>query len=154
MIRLNEPDGKASYFGRASTTVPFTSFSPNITGQILKNGDATYTFTYKDGRVHKFSSTGRLLWQIDRNGNQATLNYNGSGILTGVTDAAGRTLTISIGSNGNVSQISDAVSTVATYRYFPSTSLLKTVTYNDGSKYKFEYAPPINGKTYLATVLI
>ena len=39
MIRLNEPDGRASYFGRGNTGDPFTSFSPNITGQIVQNAD-------------------------------------------------------------------------------------------------------------------
>lgn len=153
MIRLNEPDGRASYFGRANTANPFTSFSQNVTGQIIKNGDSTYTFTYKDGRVHKFNSIGRLLWQKDRNGNQTTLNYNGSGVLTGITDAVGRTLTITINGFGNVSQISDALSAVASYEYFPSTNLLKTVTYNDGSKYKFEYdSTAVPDKTFLKTV--
>ncbi len=153
MLRLNEPDGRASYFGRPNTTDAFTSYSKNVVGAIVRNTDSTYTLTYKDGRVHKFSSTGRLLLQKERNGSQTSLNYNGSGILTGITDAVGRILTIATGSNGNVSQISDSVSVVATYEYYPSTSLLKTVTYNDGSKYQYEYdTTTVPGKIFLKTV--
>jgi YD repeat-containing protein len=151
MIRLNAPDGRASYFGRSNTSSSFTSFSQGMDAQITKNTDGTYTVTYKDRRVNKFNSGGQLLFQQDRNGNQTTLNYSGLGVLTGITDAVGRTLTISIGSNGNVSQISDVQGVVATYEYYPSTNLLKTVTYNDGSKYKFEYTT-ISSKTYITTV--
>ncbi len=153
MIRLNEPDGKASYFGRATTTVPFKSYSQSLTAQIDKNGDGTYNLNYKDGRVHKFSSAGKLLWQRDRNGNQATLNYNGSGVLTGISDAVGRTLTVSMNGFGNVSQISDSMGTVATYDYFPSSSLLQSVTYADGSKFTFEYdTTTVPSKKFLKTV--
>ena len=79
------------------------------------------------------------------------LSYNGIGQLNGITDAFNRTLTITPNANGTVQQISDSIGIVATYDYFPSTTLLKTVTYADGSKYKFEYTT-ISGKTYLATV--
>ncbi len=93
------------------------------------------------------------MWQRDRNGNQTTLNYNGSGVLTGITDAAGRVLSISSNANGNVTQISDTTSVVSTYEYYPSTNRLKTVTYNDGSKYQFEYdTTTAPGKVLLTTV--
>jgi RHS repeat-associated protein len=150
MIRLNTPDGRAVYFGRENTTSPFIAVTPDFYGQIALNADNTYTLTFKDGRIHKFSSSGKLLWQKDRNNNQTTLNYNTNGYLSGITDTFGRTLTVST-SSGYVTQISDSIGTAATYEYFPNTALLKTVTYNDGSKYKFEYTT-IGGNTYLATV--
>ena len=150
-LRLSLADGKAVYFGRTNLSTPFVSATKDFYGQIIKNVDNSYTLTFKDGRIHQFSLTGRLLWQKDRNGNQTTLSYNGNGQLTGITDAFNRTLTVIPNSNGTIASISDSVSTIATYEYFPSTSFLKTVTYNDGSKYKFEYIN-INGKTYLATV--
>ncbi len=142
-----------SYFGRVSTSDHFISYSQGIVGDIIKNGDATYTLTYKDGRVQTFSSTGQLLWLKDRNGNQTTLSYNDRGGLTGITDAVGRTLTVTRNKAGNVTKISDALSAVATYEYYPSTNQLKTVTYNDGSKYKFEYdTTSVSGKALLTTV--
>jgi len=153
MIKFNAADGRGSFFGRPDTTSPFKSFSSGADGQIVKNADSTYTLFFHDGRSRKFDSIGKLLWQKDRNGNQTTLNYNTGGVLTGITDAVGRTLTISMGSNGKVSQISDSMGTVATYEYYTSTARLKTVTYNDGSKYKFEYdSTTVSGKYFLTTV--
>jgi RHS repeat-associated protein len=140
MLRLNMPDGRAVYFGRGNRNDVFKPALMGVYGQIVKNFDSSYTLTFKDGRVHQFSSAGKLLWQKDRNGNQTTLSYNGSGNLTGVTDAFSRTLTITPNTNGTVASISDSIGTIATYEYYSSNnSLLKTVTYNDGSKYKFEY---------------
>lgn len=153
MLRLSSADGRSAYFGRMSTSAPFTSFSPAVTGNIVVEPDLSYTLTFKDGRKRNFSPTGKLLWQRDRNGNQTTLNYDVNGLLTGITDAAGRVLGITLNANGNVAQVSDTTSVVATYEYYPSTNWLKTVTYNDGSKYQFEYdATTAPGKILLTTV--
>ena len=144
MARVNMPDGRAVYLGRTGTSGAYTLSPAAFYGQLAPNADGTYKLSFKDGRVHEFDSNGKLLRQKDRNGNQTTLNYNTSGVLTGITDAAGRTLTISLNANGNVSQISDSMGVVATYDYELDannvlTNRLKTVTYNDGSKYKFVY---------------
>ncbi len=151
-LRLALPDGRAVYFGRTETTAPFTPATPGFYGQVVKNTDITYTLTFKDGRVHQFNANGKLLSQKDRNNNQTTLTYNNFGRqVTAISDAFGRNLTLTPNANGTIQQISDSIGVVATYEYYPSTTLLKTVTYNDGSKYKFEYTT-INGNTYLATV--
>ena len=94
-----------------------------------------------------------MLWQKDKNGNQTTLSYNSSDILTGISDSFGRSLTITTGANGNVSKISDSLGTVADYVYEPSTSKLTTVIYQDGSKFKFAYdTTTVPGKVLLTTV--
>lgn len=149
--RLHSSDGRVVYFSRNGTSEAYVSASPLFHGQLVKNGDNTFTLNFKDGRVHQFSSVGKLLWQKDRNNNQTTLNYNTSGVLTGVTDAVGRTLSLSMNTDGFVASISDSLGTIATYEYFPGTVVLKTVTYNDGSKYKFEYAW-IAGNPYMTSV--
>jgi YD repeat-containing protein len=153
MVRLNLPDAKGVFFGRPNTTSPFVSISPDVTAQIVKNADNTYTLTFQDGRVHKFDAVGRLQWQRDRNGNQTTLTYDVNYVLTSITDAVGRTLTITPITNGK--EISDSMGFVARYEYDPTGVFLQTVTYADDSKYKFEYVNKVvNGqtKTYLATV--
>lgn len=155
MIRLNQADGRAAYFGRKETTDPYKSFSPGIVGQFVENTNGTFMLTAKDGTVKIFNSLGRLLSVADRKGNLTTLSYDTSGHLTGVTDAAGRTLTLTPNTNGTIAQISDSLGAITAYEYFPNTTLLKTVTNSDGSKFKFEYVDKvINGqtKTYLATV--
>ncbi|QYU67550.1 hypothetical protein J4558_21980 [Leptolyngbya sp. 15MV] len=153
LLRLNLPDARAVYFGRRLTTDPFESLTFDFQGQIVKEADGTFLLTFKDGRTHKFDQTGRLLWQRDRNQNQTTLAYDVNGRLATVTDAFGRTLTFTMSANGYVEEISDALGSVATYEYFPGTGRLKTVTFADASKYKFEYnTTAVYGKVFLATV--
>lgn len=153
MIRLNQPDGRAAYFGRQTTAVPYFSFSPDVVGQIVQSGDGNFTLTYQDGSSRLFNQGGRLTSLKDRNGNETTLAYDFSSNLIGVTDSAGRTLTVTPNANGTVAQISDSIGVIADYEYFPGTSRLKTVTYLDGSKYKFEYnTAAVSGKVFLATV--
>lgn len=152
-IRLGMNDGRGIYFANLTSGTQFKGITPGFPGTFDANTDGTFTLTFNDGTSRKFSTNGKLLWLKDRNGNQTTVNYNGSGILTGVTDAFGRTLTITVGTNGLISQISDALGVVADYDYFDSTSLLKTVTYPDGSMYKFEYdQTSVPNKTFLKTV--
>ena len=152
-VRLQLPDGRGIYFARASTSDPFTGITPGFPGILVVNGDGTLTLQIADGRTTGFSATGALVWQRDRNGNQTTVNYNSSGVITGVTDSFGRSMAITIGSNGLVSEISDAYGIIAAYEYFPSSSLLKTVTFPDGSKYQFEYDTTSSpGRTLLKTV--
>jgi len=152
-IRLGMNDGRGIYFANLTSGTQFKGITPGFPGTFDANTDGTYTLTFNDGTSRKFGTNGKLLWLKDRNGNQTTVNYNGSGILTGVTDAFGRTLTITVGANGLISQISDALGVVAVYDYFDSTSLLKTVTYPDGSMYKFEYdQTSVPNKKFLKTV--
>ncbi|NOT47548.1 MAG: hypothetical protein HOP17_07330, partial [Acidobacteria bacterium] len=152
MLRLNMPDGQAIYFARAATTGPFLTMNSDVHGQIVRNTDNSYTLTFKDGGSHKFSPAGRLLWQEDRNGNRTTLNYDGNGFLTSIADPSGRTLTIGY-ANGNISEISDSLGSIAVYEYYTGTTRLKTVTYSDGSKFKFEYdTTTAAGKVLLTTV--
>lgn len=152
-IRLQMPDGRAVYFARETTASSFSGITPGYPGEIVANGDGTFTLNLKDGRSNKFSSAGKLLQQKDRNNNQTTINYDTNGVLTGVTDASGRTLTITIGSNGFVSQVSDSLGVIADYEYFSATNFLKAVTYLDGSKFQFEYdTTAVPGKTFLKTV--
>jgi RHS repeat-associated protein len=151
-LRVIMPDGNSKIFARdLQDQNLYNPVTPGFYGKIVYNQDNTYTLTFKDGRTHNFNSAGKLLWQKDRNNNQTTLSYDTNGKLTGITDAFSRTLTVSTNSNGTISQISDSLGTVADYEYYPSSTLLKTVTYHDGSKYKFEYTTA-NGETYLATV--
>jgi RHS repeat-associated protein len=147
-LQFQSNDGRAYIFGRASTGV----FSPATAGFF---GSITYasnqfTLTFKDGRIHRFDQYGNLISKKDRNGNETTFAYTNNQ-LTGISDPFGHTLTITPNANGKVGQISDLMGVVATYEYDLNGIFLKTVTYADGSKYKFEYVT-VGTKTYLATV--
>ena len=152
VLRLKLGNGQNVFFGDSSNdNTVYVPANADFYRQITKNLDNTLTLTYKDGRIHQFNNFGESIWQKDRNGNQTTLNYDNNHQLTSVTDAAGRTLTVVSNANGTIAQINDSIGTVANYEYFPNNSNLKTVTYADGSKRKFEYLT-INNQTYLATV--
>jgi len=95
--------------------------------------------TLKNGAKRIFDSSGRLLKLLDRNSNTTNLVYDSLGRLSTVTDAAGRALNFVYGdpSNSNqVTTISDAVGTIATYTYAPN-GVLASVSYPDGSGFNF-----------------
>jgi RHS repeat-associated protein len=138
MVRLNMPDGKAVYFGRTDTSLPFTTLTKKFYGNMVANVDNTYTLTFKDGRVHRFNTLGKLISLADRNNNLTTLNYDGSGRLGSIVDAFGRTLFVTTDTGGRVTGLSDNFGAVATYTYGTSNQLL-TANFPDGSKYDFTY---------------
>ena len=127
LLELRMPDGRLITSG----------ITPDFFGHIVKNGDGTYTVTFKDGRVHEFNSFGKLLSLRDLSGNQTTLAYGANGILTSVTDPFGRVLTFTANGNGQILSISDALGTIASYNY--DSDQLRSVTYADSSAYNFAY---------------
>jgi RHS repeat-associated protein len=126
-LQLTMPDGRLVTFA-----------TPDFFGQMVKNGDGSYTVTFKDGGVHQFNSSGKLLSQTDLQGNQTTLAYNPSGNLISVTDPFGRTLSITTNASGRVLSISDTMGTIASYTYGASNQLI-SVTYADNSSFQFSY---------------
>jgi Domain of unknown function (DUF6531) len=150
VVALMLPNGRGVYFSRSSVTTPFSPIIAGTYEQLIQNTDNTYTVAFRDGRIHRFSTTGKILYKQDRNGNQILFNYNPNGTLANVTDAFGRSIYFVI-TNNLITQITDAIGIVATYDYYVGTSNLKSVTYPDGSKYQFEYAV-FGGKTVLTTV--
>jgi YD repeat-containing protein len=154
MLKLTMPDGRGVYFGRPDTVSPFKSISVDVRATIDQALDGTFILTFTDGRTHKFDSTGRLLWQRDRAGNQTTLTYNLLGDLE-VTDTAGRTLTLDLDTNNRVLSITDSTGKIADYIYDSTGTYLDRVDYTDGSKYVFTYdTKVIDGVTrkFIATV--
>lgn len=137
LLRLNLPDGRATYLKRSSSSDPYVPISSlNFFGQVVKNPDNTYTLTFKDGRVHQFNTNGKLVSFADRNGNTITLTLNSSGNPTTITDASGRTISLTYDSFTKIATISDSTGTIATYVH-AFWNRLTSVTYADGSKYTF-----------------
>jgi RHS repeat-associated protein len=133
-MKLNLADGRAVFLAKRPSG-EFTAQEPlDSRGQIVNNVDGTYTLTFKDGRVHQFNSSGKLLSITDRNNNTITLSYDSNGRLTTITDASGRTLTFAYASN-IVSSVSDSQGTIATYTSW--WDRLETVRYPDGSGFNF-----------------
>lgn len=136
-VRLNEGDGRATYFKRTTGTNVFTPLETDFHGQLTQTASG-YTLSLKEGGIHQFNSTGRLLSLTDRNGNQTTLAYNLSGKLSSVVDPFGRVLSFLFNASGRVISTADTIGIVADYTYGGSGELL-TVTYADNSGYQFAY---------------
>ena len=134
--------------GHSQLTLPdgrlVTFSTPDFFGQIARNGDGSYTVTFKDGRVHQFNASGKLISLADRNANQTLLTYDVNGRLSSVTDPFGRVLSVITNSSGLVLSISDSLGSIAAYTYGGSNELL-TVTYPDNSGYRFAYTGVPNG---------
>jgi RHS repeat-associated protein len=135
-IRLNEPDGRATYFKRITGSV-FAPLEGDFHGQLTQTAGG-YNLSMIDGTIHQFNSTGRLLSLSDANGNLTSLQYNLSGKLSSVTDPFGRVLSFLINLNGRVTSIADSTGIIADYTYGGGGELL-TVTYADNSGYTFAY---------------
>jgi len=138
LLQLTLPDGRV-----------LTSLSPDFYGQMTRNGDGSYTVTFKDGRVHQFNTSGKLLSLTDRHGNVTLLTY-ANGTLSSITDPFARVLTVTTNSSGRVLTLSDPLGTIATYTYGGSNELLST-TYPDNSGYAYSYTG-IPGGLGLTTV--
>ena len=105
-----------------------------VLATLVLNGDGTYTFTRRAQEQFVFDATGLLIKAVARDGfagspgtgvpaaYTTTLSY-ASGRLSTVTDAAGRTLTFSYGTNGKVSGIADSTGRTVGYGYDGSGNL-------------------------------
>ncbi len=152
LLRLGLADGSSVYFTRpsGSSTIYTPRHPANFYGQVVKNVDNTYTLTFKDGRVHQFNTSGKLVSFADPNGNTVSLTYNGSGNPVTITDASGRTITLTYDGYTKIATMSDSLGTIATYTH-AYLGRLTSVTYADGSKFVFTDVFAGN-KVYLTTV--
>jgi RHS repeat-associated protein len=132
-LQLTLPDGRLVTFA-----------TPDFFGQIVRNGDGSYTVVFKDGRVHQFNASGKLISLADRNANRTLLTYDVNGRLLSVTDAFGRAITVTTNNSGLVLALGDSLGTIASYAYGGSSELL-TVNYPDNSGYRFAYTGVPNG---------
>jgi RHS repeat-associated protein len=106
----------------------------HVFATLVHNGDGTYTFTRRSQEQFVFDANGLLIKEIARDGfagtpgtgvpaaYTTTLTYS-SGRLSTVTDAAGRTLTVSYGTNGKASGIADSTGRSVGYGYDSSGNL-------------------------------
>jgi RHS repeat-associated protein len=115
----------ATVYQADGSAVPFAingdgSISPDsarIQATLVKNPDGTYLYTLPDRRTFMFSSAGTLRSQADRNGNQTSISYDGSGNVVQITDASGRSITLAHNPDGTVSSATDPAGHVVSYAY-------------------------------------
>lgn len=89
-IILKNGNGDKRYYAKSGSTYisPTGDFST-----LVKNGNNTYTISYRDGSKYNFDTVGKITSLIDRYQNAITFTYTGSDITT-ITDSTGRFATI------------------------------------------------------------
>jgi RHS repeat-associated protein len=99
---------------------------------MVVNADSTITMTKKGGTVFQFAADGTITSSTDPNGNRITYTYTGTGstkLLQSVSNGIGRTLTFSYNGSGLITAVSDGARSVS-YAYDASNNL---VSYSDSS---------------------
>ena len=99
----------------------FTSsqYSEVLGDTIKKMSNGTYQYRFKNGDIMNFDSNGRLTSMVDRNSNTTSLSYTGNN-LTSVTDAVGRSITMSYDGQGRIISATDPIGRNWTYSYSPN----------------------------------
>ena len=134
----------------SSPAVPFLlTAQPGILASLTNECDGTFRLlNYRTHDTDVFGPVGSgpatrtaLTEQIDPNGNTTTLSYNGSGLLTGATDASGRTLSVSYAARTTlISSISVPSSTGSrTWNYSYRNGQLATATDPMGRSWNYGY---------------
>ena len=148
-VTVHQAGGATATF-EPSETGGYTA-SARVLGSLVQNSDGTYALTERGGNIDKFSSTGQLLSETDRNGYVTTLSYNEAGQLTAVTDPESRTLTFHYGTNNLVSSVSDSTGRSVSYGYDSSGDLTSVTDVNDKT---WDYGYTASGSCSTASHLL
>lgn len=104
----------------------------------LSKGGSNYIYTLPDQTKLEFDGEGKLLKEIDRNGNATTVTYNSSKQIEKVTDSSGRTLTFNYNGEGLVESIKDPLGHLISYTYVAKGGL-STVAIEGKVRWEFGY---------------
>jgi RHS repeat-associated protein len=142
LLKITDSTGRAHYFIESGTGEYEGVFTEKTYVEILSG---EYVWHLLDDSKYGFSSTGRLSWLDDAQGNRIALAYDGNNRLSTVTDnASGRILTFHYDSNNLIEYITGPVTTAVsdgvwvTYGYDTNQNLI-SVTYADGSGFDYYY---------------
>ncbi len=113
-VAINLPMGSTLLFRYSGGT-----YTPEagLEATLVKNGGGDWTLTTKSQLVYSFDADGLWTEIEDRNGNSATLSYNGSDQLIGITDAVSRSLTISYNGDDLIESVEDPAGRTVYYDY-------------------------------------
>ncbi len=144
-IAVNQTAGTATVTASNGSTVVFNAngsggwTAPSAAPvSLTQNPDGTYTLLdLHRQEQHIFSAAGQVLKLIDRNAYVTSFSYQ-SGQLVSVTDAAGRSVTVSHGTNGDIAGVTDPAGRSVTLAY-DSSGNLTSVTDVNGGKTSFTY---------------
>jgi RHS repeat-associated protein len=122
-ITVHQQNGATATFSPSGSSYTAPAW---VVATLVKNGDGTYTVGLPNQDKDNFSSAGQLLSETDRNGYKTILSYT-SGLLTSVTDPAGRSFTLGYDSSNRLTSVSGPDSRTVGYGY-DANGNLSTVT--------------------------
>ena len=125
--RRFQPDSRGGYFAQASDH-----------GTLAKLTNGGYTLTELSGEVTAYNPDGTLNYAQDTNGNRITAGYT-NGLLTRLTHSSGQFLAITYNGGGLISSITDSAGRTTTYNYDPANQYLMSVVDFDGQTTAFTY---------------
>ncbi len=104
---------------------------------LIKNDDATFTRTFKDGTEVRFSAEGLQTALVDRNGNVTNYGYDTLGRLITITDPVGLVTMLDYAGD-DLFQVTDPAGRITTFDHDAAGNLIQ-VTLPDGSTRGFGY---------------
>ena len=136
---LYTPGNRQDLFARQANGSFINSTSPALKGAVVTIAGGLRTLRYKDGTLWRFDSPGRLISQVDRNGNSVTLTRDLQGRVTQITEPSGRQLILTYtGLNIRTDRIQDPIGRQVLYGY-DSSGRLTTVTDAAGGITRYSY---------------
>lgn len=109
------------YEGQASNAVPLPvgpfKTPPGRFDRVEPQGDGTVRLVAQDGSFRAFNAQGRLIAEVDRNGNRLDYSYDASDRLVRIADTNGRFLVLTYNAAGRVATLGDHASRSWSYGY-------------------------------------
>jgi YD repeat-containing protein len=121
-VTWEQPDGAKNYFKKNPGDAAFTPEQGIYSILTYDSASLTYTLTHKDQTKWVFNSSGKLISQIDTDGNTTTIARDGTGKITTITEPTGRTLTV-LYSGNFISKITDPLGRTYNYSYGAANSV-------------------------------
>ncbi len=115
-VAIKQGDGHQDFYSPTGSG----SYAPQVAGlfnTLRQNADTSFTLTRKDQTRFNFSSAGRLMSIVDRNGNIQAFSYGGSGNLAFIADSSGRTFGLATDTNDHITRITDPIGRSWQYSY-------------------------------------
>ena len=121
-----EPNGRGGYLG------------PSVyLATLVANEDGTWTLARRSRDRFVFDARGRLIRELDLNGETTTLSYEESGKLASITDPSGRTFRLEYDESGHVVQLRDSAGRTVRYGY--TSGNLTSVVDARGQTWRYAY---------------
>ncbi len=136
---LYTPGNRQDLFARQLDGSFINSTSPAQRGAVVTVAGGLRSVRFKDGSLWSFDGAGRLIGQMDPNGNTITITRDGQGRVTRITEPSGRQFIMSFtGFNLRIDRIQDPIGRQVLYNYDAS-GRLSTVTDTAGGTTRYTY---------------